>query len=50
MPKLAMPSGAEMRKVCKKAKRKNLTVLAKTPRLNRFILTKLSSSNVEQWC
>jgi len=31
-----MPSGAEMRKVCEKAKRKNLAVLAKTPRLNRF--------------
>jgi len=38
-----------MSKVCKKAKRKNLAVLAKTPRLNRFIffLAKLSSSNVK---
>jgi len=40
MPKFAMP-------VCKKAKRKNLAVLAKTPRLNRFFLAKLSSSNVK---
>jgi len=29
MPKFAMPPGAEMRKVCKEVKRKNLAVLAK---------------------
>jgi len=36
MPKFAMPSGVKMRKVCKEATRKNLAVLAKTSRLNRF--------------
>jgi len=47
MPKFAMPSGAKMRKVCKEAKRKNLAVLVKTSRLNRFFSAKLSSSNVK---
>jgi len=41
-----MPSVAKMRRVCKEAKRKNLPVLAKTSRLNRF-LAKFSSSNVK---
>jgi len=36
MLKIAMSSGAKMRKVCKEAKRKNLAVLAKTSRLNRI--------------
>jgi len=36
MPEFATPSGAKMRKVCKEVKRKNLAVLAKTSRLNRF--------------
>jgi len=40
MPKFATPSGADMRKVCKKAKRKNLAVLPKTSRLNRFYFSK----------
>jgi len=40
MPKFAMPSGAKMRKVCKEAKRKNLGMLAKILRLNRFFLQK----------
>jgi len=33
MPKSVMPSGAEKRKASKKKKRKDLAVLAKTPRL-----------------
>ena len=41
MPKFAMPPGAKMRKVCKEAKRKNLTVLAKTSRLNRLFFSKV---------
>jgi len=41
MPKFAMLSGAKMRKVCKEAKRKNLAVLAKTSRLNRFFFSKV---------
>jgi len=42
MPKFAMPLGAKakMHKVCKEAKRKNLVVLAKTSRLNRFLFSK----------
>jgi len=40
MPKFPMPSGAKMREVCKEAKRKNLAVLAKTSRLNRFFFSK----------
>jgi len=35
MPKSVMPSGAKNGKVSKK-KRKNLAVLAETPRLKRF--------------
>jgi len=41
-----MPSGAEKREVSKEKKRKDLAVLAKTPRLNRFFSAKLPSSNV----
>jgi len=41
-------SGALKRgKASIKKKRKDLAVLAKTPRLNRFFLAKLSSSNVK---
>jgi len=42
MPKFAMPLGAKakMHKVCKEANRKNLVVLAKTSRLNRFLFRK----------
>jgi len=36
MPKSAMPSGAKHGKVSKEKKRKNLAVLAKTPRLTLF--------------
>jgi len=47
MPKSIMPSGAKYDKVREK-KRKNLAVLAKTPRLKRFFFSaKLLSSNVE---
>jgi len=42
-----MPSGAKKRTVSKEEMRKNLAVLAKTPRLNRFFQAKLSSSNVK---
>jgi len=45
MPKFAMPSGAKMRKVCKEAKRKNLAVLAETPRLNRLFFTENVGGN-----
>jgi len=42
-----MPSEAKKRKVSKEEMRKNLAVLAKNPRLNRFLFSaKLSSSNV----
>ena len=46
MPKSVMPSTAKNGKVSKEKKRKNLIVLAKTPRLKRFFPAKLSS-NVE---
>jgi len=36
MPKSAMPSAAKNGKVFKEKKRKDLAVLAKTPRLKRF--------------
>jgi len=42
-----MLSGAKNGKVSKEKKRKNLAVLAKTPRLKRFFPAKLLSSNVE---
>ena len=48
MPNVAMPSRVKLRKVFKETKRKNLAVLAKTQRLNRFFFSaKPSSSNVE---
>ena len=47
MPKSVMPSGAKNGKVSKEKKRKNLAVLAKTPRLKRFFPAKLLSNNVE---
>jgi len=47
MSKSVMPSGAKNGKVSKEKKRKNLAVLAKTPRLKRFFPAKLLSSNVE---
>jgi len=46
MPEFLMPEGGKKRKVCKEAKRKNLAMLAKTPRLNRFFPAILSSNNV----
>jgi len=46
MPKFVMPSAAKNGKVSKEKKRKNLAVLAKTPRLKRFFLARLLSSNV----
>jgi len=51
MPKFATPSGAKMRKVCKEAKRKNLGVLAKTSRLNRFFFQQsFQAATLKQWC
>jgi len=48
MPKSVMPSAAKNGKVSKEKKRKNLAVLAKTPRLKRFFPAKLIlSSNVK---
>jgi len=47
MPKSVMPSAAKNGKVSQEKKRKNLAVLAKTPRLKRFFPAKLLSSNVE---
>jgi len=40
MPKSVMPSGAKNGKVSKEKKRKNLAVLAETPRLKRFLSSK----------
>jgi len=40
MLKSVMPSGAKNRQVSKEKKHKNLTVLAKTPRLKRFFFSK----------
>jgi len=40
-------SGAKKRKVSQEAKCKNLAVLEKISRLNRFIAAKLSRSNVQ---
>jgi len=37
MPKSVMPSAAKKREVSEEKKRKNLAVLAKTPRLKLFI-------------
>jgi len=42
-----MPSAAKNSKVSKEKKRKNLAVLAKTPRLKRFFPAKRLSSNVK---
>jgi len=48
MPKSVMPSGAKYDKISKK--RKNLAVLATTPRLKYFCFSaKLLSSNVKPW-
>jgi len=47
LPKSLMPSGAKNGKVAKGKKRKNLTVLTKTPRSKRFFSAKLLSSNVK---
>jgi len=47
-PKSVMPSGAKNGEVSKKNKRKNLAVLAKTPRLKRFSFQQsILSSNVK---
>jgi len=40
MPEFVMPSAARNGKVYKEKKRKNLTVLVKTPRLKRFFSSK----------
>jgi len=40
MPKSVLPSAAKNSKASKKKKRKNLAVLAKTPRLKRFFFSK----------
>jgi len=47
MPKSVMPSAAKNGKVSQEKKRKNLAVLAKTPRLKLFFPAKLLSSNVK---
>jgi len=47
IPKSVMPSGAKNGKDSKEKKRKNLAVLAKTPRMKSFFSVKLSSSNVK---
>jgi len=47
MPKSVMPSGAKNGKASNQRKCKDLAVLAKTPRLKRFFLAKLLSSNVK---
>jgi len=49
MPKFAMPSGAEMRKVCWEVKRNNLAVLAKTSKLNRFFQQSFQAATLKQW-
>jgi len=50
MPEFVLPSAARNGKVYKEKKRKNVTVLAKTPRLKHFFPAKLLSSNVKkQW-
>jgi len=41
-----MPSAAKYDKVSKEKKRKNLEVLAKTPRLKRFFFQQSFSSNL----
>jgi len=43
-----MPSAGKNGKVYKEKNRKNLGVLAKTPRLKRFFSAKLLSSNVKK--
>ena len=47
MPKFLLLSGAKKRKISKEKKRKDLAVIAKTPRLNHFFPAKLPSSNFE---
>jgi len=50
MPKSVMPSTAKNGKVSKERKRKNLAVLAKTPRLKRFFSSKALAATLKQWC
>ena len=47
MPKSVMPSGAKNGKASQQRKRKDLAMLAETPRLKRFFLAKLLCSNVK---
>jgi len=47
MPNSVTPSAAKNGNVSKEKKRKNLAVLAKTPRLKCFFPAKLLSSNVK---
>jgi len=50
MPKSVMPSAAKYGKVFKEKKRKNVAVLAKTPRLNRFFFQQsFSAATLKQW-
>jgi len=42
-------SSYEKRKASKKKKRKDLAVLAKTPRLNRFFQQNFQAATVNQW-
>jgi len=49
MPKPVMPSAAKYDKVSKEKKRKNLAVLAKTPRLKRFFFSKALAATLKQW-
>jgi len=48
MPKSLMPSGAKKRKIFKEKKRKDLAILAKTPRLNHFFPAKLLAAILKQ--
>jgi len=50
IPKSVMPSTAKNGKVSKERKRKNLAVLAKTPRLKRFFSSKALAATLKQWC
>jgi len=50
MPNVAMPSRVKLRKVFKETKRKNLAVLAKTQRLNRFFFQQsFQAATLKQW-
>jgi len=45
-----MPSGAKIRNVCKEEMRKNLAVLAESPRQNRFFFQQsFQAATLKQW-